>query len=303
MSDKLGKTTATMTFSPWGSWIPEVEVPTEEWLEKTNFKFRKECVPHRLRAVEALKLYSQDKTVYLGSKAEKRITEYFSENIKEGLNEIGLLFTGVFRYDVCFWSICIPFIYGKIQVKMDSFLDEKMPESIKASFIYDKQAIKEYENICQDCIYYAIQFNYLEKVLKPEDGFIYLKNANGNFISAISNLLSKDSFSSAVQTLGLLAMTVELNLKFFLILKNYKEKDFKDRKKDLGHKLNNLLKEAKLNGLECLNSVENHLSIYGNYINERYTREHCSEDELWICYKIALHLACSVLKSIGKIRP
>src|SRR6202035_878806 len=77
-------------------------------------------------------------------------------------HHIGSLFTGVFYYDVYFWPVSVPIIYGTVNIEAFDGLTT-MPDSVKARLRNDVATGIEYYALWADCVDYGFGRDEIRK--------------------------------------------------------------------------------------------------------------------------------------------
>jgi hypothetical protein len=208
----------------------------EEWLTRTNERFRAMNLPPKQRPFKALQelALSRGLQITLNSPAAEKIFQWFLANTQPGAHAIGPLYTGVFFYDACFWPVTIPIFYGR--VRLDAFKAlETMPDAIKGAIKGDPRACHVLAEHWRNCLEFALGFDVLRKSsrLDPK-AHAFLRNGEAELTGAMAQLLE---LRPNLKAILMLRQACEIFLKVLLI----QEKNLSDDAlKKLGHDIRRL---------------------------------------------------------------
>ena len=262
---------------------------TNEWLEMINEEFRKADVPLIQRPWLAWQAWAKlsGRAISRDDGDVERIFDWFSVNIKSGVQYFRPLFIGAFYYDSCFWPVFIPLAYGTVRLNAFDSL-KTMPERKKSSL---KSGVEGpgFASLWRYCLLYAFGMDDLTH----DDGrqsFAkdLLISGNQNLRATVTLLLEDPANPKAVEPAR---MASELFLKAFLATKSgLSQKGAKGLYHDLEKALDNCLEVEPRSGLSAVRTKLKHLPS----MDSRYKGVEARPRNLWEAYDAAQSIGAAV---------
>jgi hypothetical protein len=212
----------------------------ESWLLQQNEKYRRQQIPPIRRPFLALGELAKTFRVSIAFHAPVAVEvfEWFEANTKPGAHLIGLMFTGAFFYDSCFWPVTIPVGFGTFRIAPINAL-QTMPDPLKSVFWDNAVARNVYLHYWSDCFDYGYGIDQMRAGTRLDPRAAkFLTNGDEELRSALAALLAPRPALKAIMSFR---MACEIFLKTFLIQeKHLTERDLKT----LGHQIGLLAKEC-----------------------------------------------------------
>ena len=220
-----------------------LNTPSADWLRRLNHKFREHDIDVRRRPFLALEHYCKEfglVAVAIDSTPAKIIFDWFSANTKAGAHQIGSLFTGVFYYDSCFWSVDVFIGYGQLQLNAVDSL-KAMTYPMKSELMLRPETAWPYVLTWANSVDYGYGIEDLLKTLSIDEILArsLLENADRELRAAGAQLLEHRPNSKAAMSCR---MATEIFLKALLVLK---EKLSEREIRSYNHHLDKLLSRVR----------------------------------------------------------
>ena len=135
----------------------------EEWLARVNSDQRSEGVHPDRRAFDAIARWSKEHgaSVSLSSPLASQIFDWYAKHTRPGSQAAKPQFIGAFYFDVSFWPVVIPVIYGTARLDPLRSL-VTMPHSVVAD-LRSSEAWTNYLSTWLDCLDCALGLDDLQK--------------------------------------------------------------------------------------------------------------------------------------------
>nr|WP_287413315.1 hypothetical protein [Pseudodesulfovibrio sp.] len=265
---------------------------TEEWLKNINNEFCKKDIAYKQRPFMALSKFSIENNnmiIKLNSDVAQKVFNWFKENAKKNIYNIGSLYSSTYFYDGEFWEVEIPNFYGKVQLNpLESLKD--MPILIKNRLLADFVKVDEYKKHWKNCLDFALNYNAVKVSENINEYGLQLFKAAYEEITSASILLNEKRTNPRALFNSRLA--VEIFLKSYLAIdKNFIEKNAIE----IGHDLKKGLKKViKKSNFQSFKDLENQLNIFPNFIKERYKPQIDDKRILWKAFSLTQHIGALV---------
>lgn len=261
-------------------------IPSEDWLKKINEKLRQQDVHPKARTFLAIKEFSKEFNypfLDFTSAEARTIFNWFSENTKPGSHAIGSMYKGVYYFDSCFWSVNIPFGYGK-QFCVNALDFLQMPDNLKQQLESDSRESLEFMSIWVDCSDYAYGYDDIFKLKSfNELATNYIRSAHKELQATVSLLLEDNPKPKAIETAS---MAVEMFLKAILVIKDDSWDEDKLRKK-INHDLSKAINYCvSVTGSKELQTLRSRVSLFPP-VGDRYKGKTQKTADLWQGYALA----------------
>jgi hypothetical protein len=270
------------------------EIP-ERWLEEINRRMSDAGVPYIQRPFLALRAWSMEKgiPVAVQSQASNRVHEWFYRNSPPESHHIGPLFTGMFFYDVYFWPVVIPLLYGR--ANLDAFTSLKsMPEAVKAHLRNDTRAGSDYLALWADCVDYGLGRDEITRsALMTEFAAKLFASANAQLDATVAVLRERRPNSKAMDSARL---ATEMFLKTFLAAHDGLTEL---GAKKLGHNLEAVLRDClKARPVSELSELQGRIRHFPT-IGSRYEGVTYPHADLWHAYGTAQFAGSAMVRSMS----
>lgn len=256
----------------------------DEWLQALNRKQRQDEVPPNRRPFDAVVQWSSEQrsSVSLSSPLAETIFAWYRKHTKPGVQLSEPQFIGVLYFDVSFWPLIIPVIYGTVNFDICTSLST-MPPSIKRELASYEEDLSTYTDTWTNCLDYALGFDDVGK-LGPltQLGAELFRAGDKELRSAVDNLLLGTPNSDAMFRTR---SATEKFLKVLLVdLGSYSGPQIR---RDIGHDLSKAVREAaSLTANSDVVQLDKRLSVYPRH-TESYKGQERDWAELWDGYRVA----------------
>jgi hypothetical protein len=198
------------------------------WLVSANARYSAEGVPHKKRPFEALSDFTRERqcTIDMSSPLAKRIFEWFYANSPPGAHLGGSVYTGLFYFDVAFWPVNVPLIFGTVSVNAIDCLGD-MPVQTRNVLASSRDGLSAYATHWCNCMDYGYGMMDLRGGSKLQArASKFLGAAHQELVGANSQLLNRDPNAKAI--LGM-RMATEIFMKTILVQeRGLSESELKD---------------------------------------------------------------------------
>lgn len=269
---------------------------TERWLEDTNEEFRKRDIPPQERPWLAWGEWAKytDMQITMNDDVVKTIFSWFEKNTKAGCQHVGSLYTGVYYYDSCLWSVLIPICYGTVKLDARDAL-KTMPESIRAGLFNDRKKVSEYVSVWTDCVDYAFGLDEVKKTGGIGKFAQELLCSGDQQLRATIALLLQDGPSPKATESA--RMAIEIFLKAFLAVRTGLTEQ--EAKKEIGHNIEEALNRCLVFDAKSeLKAIQAHLNVFPG-IGDRYKGSDKTPKDLWRAYAIAQYAGTTVIRMLS----
>lgn len=266
---------------------------SESELEILNEELRKEDIEPSARPSEAIKRLAErnNRSISFHSPEAQFIFKWFESNTKPGSHIIGPLHKGVYYYDSAFWSVCIPIIYGSVQLNALDALNE-MPPKIKSSLLENPKAIWDYIIFWADCIDFGFAYDDLYRSKKHDEFGRQLLTAGYEELSSATSLLLEHRPSR--RAIINCRMATEMLLKSFMALKDGLTESLA---KKLGHNLEKIFDRfLDISKYQNLTEIKGLLRVFPD-INERYKAQDHDNASLFNGYCFAQSIGALIARA------
>lgn len=262
------------------------------WLKAADQRYGAEGIPHKSRPLLAFRDFCMEHGCSFGfdHPIAKDIFRWIHERSPPGAHQIGSAYTGVFFYDVAFWPVSIPIIFGTVSLEAFECLDT-MPIQVKESLGASIQDVKSYVDHWMQCVDYCYGHMDLEnsKTLKPR-AIEFLGAANSELKGANSMLLEMRPNVKAI--LGM-RMATEIFLKAILI----QEQELSDvGLRKISHNLEDAARRcADITGESAFSYVAEQAYIYPA-VSARYENTNWPVEKVWQAARVSQLAATTVTR-------
>ncbi|CAM3829979.1 hypothetical protein [Pseudoalteromonas maricaloris] len=264
----------------------------DKLLEKINEEFKLEGVPHIQRSFLAMSKLSKKLgiSIQFGSQESDYVSDWFARRSKASALCVGSLFEAAYYYDAEFWTVKIPIIFGVVQAEAYDALD--MPKVNVELISKNDNKSRSYALFWADCMDFSYGISDLQSSHDDSFGIQLLGAGFEELRSATSALLAQKVNKRAIMNAR---MALEMFMKSYLAMKgNIDEKGARN----LGHDLHKALKKvSQVSGKSFPKDVYDSLELYPS-INERYSEQKVSTQEIASCYNFALSMGAFVTRTV-----
>lgn len=271
-------------------------LPAENWLTETNEQLSREGMVPARRPMEAYRRWCIESQQHIGfgGEATRIIADWFSKNTQYGIAVQKPFRRSVYFYDISFWEVSLPLVYGNVQIDPLKQLP-RMPASVIERLAKDSVACDEYFGHFASAYNFSVGIEQLEMLKRKGKQPLYqefLAAADRHLLSATALLL--DENAKAIEDCR---HVVELSLKAVLnAFKGIKEAQFK--RTPFNHGLPSTLEAAA----ECVAPTAMPISVADldllPGIEVRYQSTNFSPKTLWQAFMLSQELATFCLEQV-----
>jgi len=267
----------------------------KKWLEEINCEFTEKNIPHKQRPFEALRRLAIDKGIstYIGSELSNMIFDWFKKNTKDGVHNIGTLFSSTYFYDCEFWELEIFVFFGTVRIDPFNSLTD-MPPVIKKKLSTDPIMKVDYLRHWADCFDFSSGFHSIRSSKKLNSFGQDFMNAGFEELNSAVTLLRTNRLNP--RAIMDSRMAVEMFFKSYAALHNsLTEKEAKR----ISHCLEEgLEKMIYLTGQQKLEELRPKLAVYPE-ISNRYKAQTLERTDLWTGFHTAQTIGAIVTRQFS----
>jgi len=273
------------------------EDPSDQWLYDLNRELRAAGVPPKDRPKMAWDRWAEETgwRVMISDPRVKRIFSWFAEHSKPGSQYLfDPTFRGVFFFDVCFWPVVIPMVFGEVTLNLYDSV-KKMNRWMLGELNSDTDSSALYIAHWNDCYSYHKRRS---GVIPNGDEWQFARDlflsADQELTATVALLLLEPPNARA---LGSSRMAIEMFMKAYLALRGGLNEA---RAKDFGHDLTKLCKSATESGVS-LSDLEGELAGIPD-VRQRYRGDVGDRGQMWVNYRLAQQVATRIAEELTNPR-